>query len=1116
MTRECGSGQGTWSSRSLDRELRPLLRDVGLIAELDLSPSGRIYEKARSAFERRISLGLIDSLANVCPAATAIFLVAEGIRCYKGGAFWPNLSVKGISTNKQNAVGEQFLMSLMRLRLNTFEDVVHRENALPFLTPILLHGGIPSDSANAVWACLIEEMRWGQDDAGRIMARWRRYPYFLQGVGKPAERFILHGGDFAVDLIQRMIQLADDVAALGKAEARQIGATVLAADAALPRYLAEKLLAGLSEPRRLGPRPPRPRVVLDPYSGEGPRLLLPPSQALSGKWRVFWKGRQEAYPASSYDERQVPLDPAAVWEITFLNDHTDRTTTLGPMENVPVYVFDDTDELSRNQTGFRGESVLVLASRSVSFFTNKDLTARVPEVEELPRLAGTWSGWQPRRLNITSLTEVVITGASRAGETLREAVAVMESTRRPRLLGGHIPGVSDANGGLVFAQPPWVWVDLGTTSRSAWRVRFRTSKYSPVVSLADLEAGPSDPCVFDISPLVDSQRVASGVVEVLGPLGSDLRTPVTIVPGLEISMPDQIIGPDEFLPVRLSADVPLDSHTSTQIEISFSPGQYTSRISAGVEDVDLLVSVPRLVWAFRHREGRLPSFGTRARSLTLDEFVHGDVETVLVRVGRPSPVRLELHAADLIQTSQESASGVQGRWAFPLAEFKTSAAHAQATRLYLRVLCQDVKADIAVIEAAHEVSDIGIQTDVDSDTIIQVRWRENTAFKDREIRLWSDHRPWEPPTTISIPDTNRGHCAFENQVPPGPYLLEVGIKDPWSPPTRPIAPVLNAAQVTIGTQDDLRRHLSTLNTRDRLSALQIELAGQGPIRDLDEGQVGSILQELQVALFSRHRAAGPGCASDQVYERLSELALYETRHLAEMISNIEDISAADLARLLVTLVQGIIDCAPQGIGEPVLDRLWRMSPVAGAAFDTYRSGDERCAGRWRSFTGWDPTVRSDRQGKSHDSKRPPFGVGPIQTPTHTYTPEQLRDLASELRPSEVRVLRWSGHFQATLDFLSRTYESRAQVERWQVQYGELAIDTHWFQSSHVSCLQSLETKGHMPHWCLFPRDLMACAFHLLVFGGNSERATRGLWDAVEFAPELANRSLLIAIILHLS
>jgi hypothetical protein len=616
--------------------------------------------------------------------------------------------------------------------------------------------------------------------------------------------------------------------------------------------------------------------------------------------------------------------------------------------------------------------------------------------------------------------------------------------------------------------------------------------------------------------LVTSRGVVSGVIELLGPLGSDLRIPVTIVPGLKISMPDGVIGPDDNILIRLSADVPLDSPTSTEIEVTLPPGQYTCRISAGEEKTDLLISVNRLVWALRHREGRLPSLRTETKSITLDEFVSGDVEAVLVRVGRPSPVRLELHGADLIQVSEDMASGVEGRWTFPLAEFQTSAAHAQAARLHLRVVSQDVTTTVAVIEAAHEVSDISMQSTVyvDGKTISQIRWRENTAFRNREVRLWSDHRPWKSPTCIRVPDEKQGHCELVSHVPPGPYLLEVGITDPWTPATRPLKTAANATQITIGDTGALTRHLTTLDTANPISALELELAERGPIRTLDEGQVWNILQELKAALFSRHGFAGPDCASDQVYVRLSELALFRTRHLAEIISTMDDISQADLARLLITLVQGIIDCAPRGIAEPILDRLWRMSPVAGAAFDTYRTDDERCAGRWWSFTGWDPTPHSNNESNIDPSERLPSQGGPIHAPLHKYTPEQLRDLASELRPNEVRVLNWSGHFQATLDFLGRTYRNRERVERWQMQYGGLAADTLWFHPVQTSYLRSLETKPRMPDWCLFPRDLMACAFHMLVYGGNSQRATRALWDAMEFAPELANRSLLVSIVLH--
>ena len=148
--------------------------------------------------------------------------------------------------------------SLRLLGLETFEYVVQDEKALPYVTPILLHGGIPAYCASDLWACLLEEMGKGEDDAGHLLARWRRFPYHLDGVDMPVRRFILYGGDFAVDLIRRMILLADDVARLGKTKPSEREAEMLADNALLPRYLAVKLSEGTTEPHRLGSRAPRP------------------------------------------------------------------------------------------------------------------------------------------------------------------------------------------------------------------------------------------------------------------------------------------------------------------------------------------------------------------------------------------------------------------------------------------------------------------------------------------------------------------------------------------------------------------------------------------------------------------------------------------------------------------------------------------------------------------------------------------------------------------------------------------------------------------------------------------------------------------------------------------
>ena len=286
---------------------------------------------------------------------------------------------------------------------------------------------------------------------------------------------------------------------------------------------------------------------------------------------------------------------------------------------------------------------------------------------------GAWSGWQPRRLDINGLRRLFVAGTSASGDRVSKIVQVRESTRRPCLLDDHLSGIVDANGGLVFAEPPRLRVDLGTTSPRAWRVRFKTSSDSVVKRLSDLSFDKSDQTAYDSSPLFPPGAVASGVIEVLGPLGSDFASVVTVIPGMEVPIPDRIIAPDEHIVVRLSADVPLTNSGTHQVKVDFPAGRYQGRVSAGSGHPDLLLSIPRMVWALRCRDGDPVPLGSRCERLGLDEFAHGDIEAVIVRAGRPSHVRLELHSGEHLQSSEEvMASGVEGRRALPLAEFGTT------------------------------------------------------------------------------------------------------------------------------------------------------------------------------------------------------------------------------------------------------------------------------------------------------------------------------------------------------------------------------------------------------------------------------------------------------------
>ncbi|MCY3786830.1 MAG: hypothetical protein OXG47_08920 [bacterium] len=93
----------------IERELRPLVRDVGLVGEIDLALDGKTYGMAKSAVARFIQQRNWNASATDCPAATVIFFVAEGVHRYRGGRFWPNVSIGGIDgPNEQRRVGQAF------------------------------------------------------------------------------------------------------------------------------------------------------------------------------------------------------------------------------------------------------------------------------------------------------------------------------------------------------------------------------------------------------------------------------------------------------------------------------------------------------------------------------------------------------------------------------------------------------------------------------------------------------------------------------------------------------------------------------------------------------------------------------------------------------------------------------------------------------------------------------------------------------------------------------------------------------------------------------------------------------------------------------------------------
>ena len=248
------------SCEELEEQLRQQLKACALVCELGLE--GELYERLVECVDRLAAQGarVIESLSQRFPGILVAYLVGEGVHHYTRGTYWPNLSVGALGSRQQD-VGPQFEEALSRLGLNPFDDLVEEERATRYISRILIHGGIPRYSLRDFFTLLLlPTLGSGTSDASEMIAVWRARKTRFQGIDKPVERFLLRGGEVAVDLLDRCIDLV--------LESSRRDAIPRAEELGLPGYVVEAFAALPAEerkPSRAGLGIPRPNVELDSW-----------------------------------------------------------------------------------------------------------------------------------------------------------------------------------------------------------------------------------------------------------------------------------------------------------------------------------------------------------------------------------------------------------------------------------------------------------------------------------------------------------------------------------------------------------------------------------------------------------------------------------------------------------------------------------------------------------------------------------------------------------------------------------------------------------------------------------------------------------------------------------
>ena len=140
----------TINPMQINEELRALLDGCRMVCECEdgLRADGPSYAKAKSAFARLVARESWGALEQ-CDAVVAYFLACEGVYGYESGGFWTNLSIQ-IDRSDENRVRRAWESAVARLGLESFAHVWLLESSRRFVTPILLHGGIPESQSSEV------------------------------------------------------------------------------------------------------------------------------------------------------------------------------------------------------------------------------------------------------------------------------------------------------------------------------------------------------------------------------------------------------------------------------------------------------------------------------------------------------------------------------------------------------------------------------------------------------------------------------------------------------------------------------------------------------------------------------------------------------------------------------------------------------------------------------------------------------------------------------------------------------------------------------------------------------------------------------------------------------
>ncbi len=1014
-------------------------------------------------------------------------------------------------------VGHAFTDALRLLGLETFDALVEDEKALRYLTPILAHGGIPRYCLADFFRLLVRTIRHGSTDPQEILSLWANRKSLTQGVDKPAIRFVLHGGEPAVDFLQRCVDLV--------LETRRNGHVPSAADLGLPPSLVEAFAAFEIEVRDTVSRDvlPRPYVQLDPWDGLGPTVELPPAGSGVGgfDWRVRDERHTSTHRGSHALGQTVRLHPARHWEVeSQARDKEPRIFVFDCFEPLPVLFFDPSSgRLWKGHDQLRLESVWALHDQDTTLqgIDQSANEVRLVPVEGLPQPSGVWSTCELSHCDLRDLKYLVV----KSSGTPVARVAVAPPASRPSLSTGlDAMCVRSLGGAALYAGLPALSLpELPDVPWERWRITARSNDATRNITadrLPRIEGG------FSLEPLLHDWMLQEIHLAIRGPLGSDLNALFAAVPGLVVARPAHVLLPQEHDQIRVTCDAPVrlgPNANEGAVTLHVGPRVDLIRCQSAIASTELtlVVSVPRLRWAVSRSGDAGVTTASDLIVIDVSDLLESRVAALVVGTGIPNVrMRLKLLAGSTtLQASEWIRTSTTGRLFFSLAGFRDTVAQSEHSSLDFSIDLENRTVPVIRLVTTLEVQGIGATRILEGGNgVIECRFTDSRGMKNREARFWSVDRPWEDAIIVLVPD-GVGTVAFKTAdaaLVPGRYLLEVTLVDQWNSPVRPRLSSPNTALVTLGSPQDIDARRTALDSTNPLVALECAISTGKVSRPLTAIERVEVVVQSVAAACWQLNYLGTRALHARSFHYLTDCLGGTSQSLAWSASRaIEDgrVTTADLLRLAIAAIPLLKTPSPEdgdsdapGLTDSMLRHVWSMCPPIAARCDVPAAlaGDAEGIERCEEFLGVRPGLTV--------SLGAPVGLQEWHLST-----ELLRQVQQAMELKPVRLLDLDALVEANFEWLLAEREGRINSSEWCLRHYAPLAELPSLGAHPLEHLSARRPRLIVENGMTLSRGVLMASIHIAAGSSHVEQAAQALLPLVDTLPRMLARDLTLAMVL---